>query len=65
VSSSKDVNPSNGETAKLRGACVHHDNGILGAATFSPCCGPAGPGKITLTATAAGCEPAEILITAE
>lgn len=24
----------NGETVKLRGACVHHDNGILGAATF-------------------------------
>ncbi|GAA3219759.1 glycoside hydrolase family 2 TIM barrel-domain containing protein [Actinocorallia longicatena] len=23
----------NGETVKLRGACVHHDNGILGAAT--------------------------------
>lgn len=25
----------NGETVKLRGACVHHDNGILGAATFA------------------------------
>ncbi|GAA0998569.1 glycoside hydrolase family 2 TIM barrel-domain containing protein [Acrocarpospora macrocephala] len=25
----------NGETVKLRGACVHHDNGILGAATVS------------------------------
>lgn len=25
----------NGETVKLRGACVHHDNGILGAATFN------------------------------
>jgi beta-galactosidase len=24
----------NGETVKLRGACVHHDNGVLGAATF-------------------------------
>jgi beta-galactosidase len=24
----------NGETVKLRGACVHHDNGILGAATL-------------------------------
>ena len=24
----------NGETIKLRGACVHHDNGVLGAATF-------------------------------
>jgi len=24
----------NGKTVKLRGACVHHDNGILGAATF-------------------------------
>jgi len=24
----------NGETVKLRGACVHHDSGILGAATF-------------------------------
>jgi beta-galactosidase len=24
----------NGETVKLRGACVHHDNGPLGAATF-------------------------------
>ncbi|MFF2053543.1 glycoside hydrolase family 2 TIM barrel-domain containing protein [Leifsonia sp. NPDC058194] len=23
----------NGETVKLRGACIHHDNGILGAAT--------------------------------
>jgi beta-galactosidase len=26
----------NGETVKLRGACVHHDNGILGAATWAP-----------------------------
>ena len=25
----------NGEVVKLRGACVHHDNGILGAATFT------------------------------
>ena len=25
----------NGETVKLRGACVHHDNGILGSATFA------------------------------
>ncbi|MGO4298762.1 glycoside hydrolase family 2 TIM barrel-domain containing protein [Leifsonia sp. RAF41] len=25
----------NGEPVKLRGACVHHDNGILGAATFA------------------------------
>ncbi|GAA3860640.1 glycoside hydrolase family 2 TIM barrel-domain containing protein [Leifsonia kafniensis] len=25
----------NGETIKLRGACVHHDNGLLGAATIS------------------------------
>ncbi|MFB7894538.1 glycoside hydrolase family 2 TIM barrel-domain containing protein [Microbacterium sp. NPDC056044] len=25
----------NGETVKLRGACVHHDNGALGAATFA------------------------------
>ncbi len=24
----------NGEVVKLRGACIHHDNGILGAATF-------------------------------
>jgi beta-galactosidase len=24
----------NGETVKLRGACIHHDNGILGAATI-------------------------------
>lgn len=24
----------NGETVKLRGACVHHDSGVLGAATF-------------------------------
>lgn len=23
----------NGETVKLRGACIHHDNGVLGAAT--------------------------------
>ena len=25
----------NGETVKLRGACVHHDTGVLGAATFA------------------------------
>ncbi|MFK4852111.1 DUF4982 domain-containing protein [Microbacterium sp. LTA6] len=25
----------NGDTVKLRGACIHHDNGILGAATFA------------------------------
>ncbi|MEE1800687.1 glycoside hydrolase family 2 TIM barrel-domain containing protein [Streptomyces sp. JV176] len=25
----------NGESVKLRGACVHHDNGVLGAATFA------------------------------
>ena len=25
----------NGETVKLRGACIHHDNGVLGAATFA------------------------------
>ncbi|MFI6697621.1 glycoside hydrolase family 2 TIM barrel-domain containing protein [Streptomyces sp. NPDC050509] len=25
----------NGRTVKLRGACVHHDNGVLGAATFA------------------------------
>ena len=25
----------NGETVKLRGACVHHDNGVLGAATLA------------------------------
>ncbi|PYY37871.1 glycoside hydrolase family 2 [Curtobacterium sp. MCJR17_055] len=25
----------NGESVKLRGACVHHDNGILGAATIA------------------------------
>ncbi|MCS5735892.1 glycoside hydrolase family 2 TIM barrel-domain containing protein [Herbiconiux daphne] len=25
----------NGEVVKLRGACVHHDNGLLGAATFA------------------------------
>ncbi|MGW3651621.1 glycoside hydrolase family 2 TIM barrel-domain containing protein [Streptomyces sp. NPDC000878] len=25
----------NGGTVKLRGACVHHDNGVLGAATFA------------------------------
>ncbi|MEU1515226.1 glycoside hydrolase family 2 TIM barrel-domain containing protein [Streptomyces sp. NPDC005811] len=25
----------NGEGVKLRGACVHHDNGVLGAATFA------------------------------
>ncbi|MEU3618799.1 glycoside hydrolase family 2 TIM barrel-domain containing protein [Streptomyces sp. NPDC006872] len=25
----------NGETVKLRGACIHHDNGILGAATYA------------------------------
>lgn len=24
----------NGETVKLRGACIHHDNGVLGAATY-------------------------------
>lgn len=24
----------NGKTVKLRGTCIHHDNGILGAATF-------------------------------
>jgi len=24
----------NGETVKLRGACIHHDNGVIGAATF-------------------------------
>lgn len=24
----------NGENVKLRGACIHHDNGIIGAATF-------------------------------
>ena len=24
----------NGQTVKLRGACIHHDNGILGAATL-------------------------------
>lgn len=24
----------NGEAVKLRGACVHHDNGVLGASTF-------------------------------
>lgn len=24
----------NGKTIKLRGACIHHDNGIIGAATF-------------------------------
>lgn len=24
----------NGETIKLRGGCIHHDNGIVGAATF-------------------------------
>ncbi|MDP9697646.1 beta-galactosidase [Paenibacillus intestini] len=24
----------NGEVVKLRGACIHHDNGVLGAATF-------------------------------
>ncbi|MBP6681940.1 MAG: DUF4982 domain-containing protein, partial [Halioglobus sp.] len=24
----------NGETVKLRGACIHHDNGLLGAATI-------------------------------
>lgn len=24
----------NGETVKLRGACVHHDNGVIGACTF-------------------------------
>ncbi|WP_405733373.1 DUF4982 domain-containing protein [Streptomyces sp. NBC_01537] len=25
----------NGGTVKLRGACIHHDNGVLGAATFA------------------------------
>ena len=25
---------NNGESVKLRGTCVHHDNGILGAATY-------------------------------
>lgn len=25
----------NGEVVKLRGGCVHHDNGVLGAATFT------------------------------
>ena len=25
----------NGESVKLRGACVHHDNGVLGVATFA------------------------------
>ncbi|MGW1760118.1 glycoside hydrolase family 2 TIM barrel-domain containing protein [Streptomyces mirabilis] len=25
----------NGETVTLRGACVHHDNGVLGAATYA------------------------------
>lgn len=25
----------NGETVKLRGACVHHDNGVIGAATIT------------------------------
>jgi beta-galactosidase len=25
----------NGEPVKLRGACIHHDNGVLGAATFA------------------------------
>ena len=25
----------NGEEVKLRGACIHHDNGIVGAATFA------------------------------
>ena len=24
----------NGETVKLRGACIHHDNGVIGAATI-------------------------------
>ena len=24
----------NGETVKLRGACIHHDNGLLGAAAI-------------------------------
>lgn len=24
----------NGETVKLRGACIHHDNGVIGAETF-------------------------------
>ncbi len=25
----------NGESVKLRGACIHHDNGVLGAATYA------------------------------
>ncbi len=25
----------NGETVKLRGGCIHHDNGVIGAATFA------------------------------
>jgi beta-galactosidase len=25
----------NGQTVKLRGACIHHDNGLLGSATFA------------------------------
>lgn len=25
----------NGETVKLRGTCIHHDNGVIGAATFA------------------------------
>ena len=25
----------NGETVKLRGACIHHDNGVIGAATIA------------------------------
>ena len=25
----------NGETVNLRGACIHHDNGVIGAATFA------------------------------
>ena len=25
----------NGETVKFRGACIHHDNGIIGAETFA------------------------------
>lgn len=24
----------NGETVKLRGTCIHHDNGVIGAETF-------------------------------
>ena len=30
----------NGETFKLRGTCIHHDNGVIGAETFkeAECC---------------------------